>query len=61
MVLSEQINNAGGSKQTNNTGGYSSMLSTCVNVCFAQQVSAYKGIKEYGERAIAAMTKELSE
>ena len=35
------------------------MLSTCVNVCFAQQVSAYKGIKEYGERAIAAMTKEL--
>ena len=43
----------------NNTGGYSSMLSTCVNVCFAQQVSAYKGIKEYGERAITAMTKEL--
>jgi len=35
------------------------MLSNCVNVCFAQQVSAYKGIKEYGEREIAAMTKEL--
>ena len=59
IALSEQLNNTGGIEQINNTGGYSSMLSNCVNVCFAQQVSAYKGIKEYGERAIAAMTKEL--
>ena len=35
------------------------MLSACVNMCFAQQVSAYKGIKEYDERAIAVMTKEV--
>ena len=34
-------------------------MSKCINTCFAQQFSAYKGIKEYGERAIAAMTKEL--
>ena len=31
------------------------MLSACVNMCFAQQVSAYKGIKEYDERAIAVI------
>ena len=46
-------------KKIDNTGGYKSMLSACVNTCFAQQVSAYKGIKEYGERAIVVMTKEL--
>ena len=34
------------------------MLFACVNTCFAQQVSAYKGIKKYGERAIVEMTKE---
>ena len=47
IALSEQLNNTGGIEQINNTGGYSSMLSNCVNVCFAQQVSAHKGIKEY--------------
>ena len=46
-------------EQVDNTGGYNSMLSTCVNTCFAQQESLYKGIKEYGECVIAAMTKEL--
>ena len=35
------------------------MLSTCVNAYFAQQVSIDNGVKEYGEWAIAAMTKEL--
>ena len=49
-VLTEKINNI---------GGYNSMLSAYVKICFAQQVSAYKDIKEYGERAIAAITKEL--
>ena len=39
-------------KEVNNT----LMLSTCVN---AQQVSVDNGVKEYGEWAIAAMTKEL--
>ena len=31
----------------------------CVNTCFAQQFSANKGFKEYGERAVTAMMKEL--
>ena len=39
----------------NNTSEYSA----CINACFAQQVSANKGFKEYGERAVAAMMKEL--
>ena len=36
-----------------------SKYATCINACFAQQVSANKGFKEYGERAVAAMMKEL--
>ena len=36
-----------------------SFFSKCVNICFSQQMSAYKGIKEFGERAIEAMFKEL--
>ena len=35
------------------------MLSACVSTCFAQQMSVKKGFKEFGERAIAAVMKEL--
>ena len=49
-VLTEKIDNI---------GRYNSMLSAYVKICFAQQVSAYIGIKDYGELAIAAITKEL--
>ena len=34
-------------------------FSLCVNTCFAQQMSAKKGFRELGERAIVAMMKEL--
>mgnify|MGYP000939170828 CR=1 FL=1 len=46
-------------QQSLDKNGYSSRFSTCVNACFAQQISAYKGFKEYGEKAVAAMMKEL--
>ena len=36
-------------------------FSKCVNVCFSQQMSAYKGFKEFGERAVAVMLKELKQ
>ena len=34
-------------------------FSLCVNTCFAQQMSAKKGFRELGERAIVAMMREL--
>ena len=36
-----------------------SELAVCVNTCFTQRMSAYKGFKEFGERAVTAMMKEL--
>ena len=60
-ILKKKYNKASEiiTKEGTYTGENNSVLSACVNACFAQQVSAYKGIKQYGERAIAAMTKEL--
>ena len=46
-------------QQCKHDRGYQTEFSICVNACFAQQMSAYKGFKEFGERAVAAMMKEL--
>ena len=35
---------------------YKIEYSTCINTCFAQQVSANKGFREYGEKAVTEGT-----
>ena len=44
---------------TNEDSDINKKYNACVTTCFTQQFSATKGFKEYGERAVAAMMKEL--
>ena len=44
---------------TDKSIGLNEEYNTCIHACFAQQFSANKGFKEFGERAVTAMMKEL--
>ena len=40
---------------------YEDEFTACFNECFSQQMSAHRGFKEFGERAVVAMIKELKQ